>query len=118
MNYIFLIVVIVAVVIILGIAAFSNFALDNDHYDRLKWLAMKWHYITAFVALLVKLFDFHYGSETVLIVAGIGALMAGLLGVSTHNYPDDEIAEYDDEFDEDDEPIDEIGLPTTEEGDE
>lgn len=114
MNYIFLIVVIAAVVVILGIAAFSDFALDNDHYDRLKWLAMKWHYITAFVALLVKLFDFHYGSETVLIVAGIGALMAGLLGVSTHNYPEDEEIEDDD----DDEPIDEIGLPITEEGDE
>ena len=114
MNYIFLIVVIVTVVVILGIAAFSDFALDNDHYDRLKWLAMKWHYITAFVALLVKLFEFHYGSETVLIVAGIGALMAGLLGVSTYNYPEDEEIEDDD----DDEPIDEIGLPITEEGDE
>ena len=90
MNYLFLIIVIGAVVMILAIAAFTNFALDNAHYDRLKWLAMKWHYITAFVALLVKLFEFPYGMETVMLVAGIGACMAGLLGISTKNYPEDE----------------------------
>lgn len=97
MNYIFLIIVIAVIVVIVGIAIFSDFALDNAQYDRLKWLAMKWHYITAFVALLVKLFGFPYGSETVLIVAGIGALMAGLLGVSNKNYSEDEIAEDDEE---------------------
>lgn len=86
MNYIFLVIVVLVVVAVLAIAAFTSFALDNEHFDRLKWLAMKWHYITAFVALLVKLFEFPYGMETVLIVAGIGALMAGLLGVSTKNY--------------------------------
>lgn len=86
MNYIFLVIVVLVVVAVLAIAAFTNFALDNEHFDRLKWLAMKWHYITAFVALLVKLFEFPYGMETVLVVAGIGALMAGLLGLSTKNY--------------------------------
>ena len=86
MSYIFLTVVILVIVLIITIAAFTNFALDSEHYDRMKWLAMKWHYITAFVALLVKLFEFPYGMETVLIVAGIGACMAGLLGVSTKNY--------------------------------
>ena len=86
MNYLFMICVIIAVIVICAIAAFTNFALDNEHYDRMKWLVMKWHYITAFVALLVELFKFPFGSETVLLVAGIGAAMAGLLGVSTKNY--------------------------------
>ena len=102
MSYLFLIIVIVAVILILCLAAFSNFCLDNEHYDRLKWLAMKWHYITAFVALLVKLFEFPYGMETVMVVAGIGALIAGLLGVSTKNYDaDEELDWYDDDDDDD-----------------
>ena len=98
MNYLFLIIVVGTVALILAIAAFTSFSLDNAGYDRLKWLAMKWHYITAFVALLVKLFSFPYGMETVMIVAGIGALMAGLLGVSTSNYPEDETFEDLDEW--------------------
>ena len=101
MNYLFLIIVVGAVVLILALAAFTSFSLDNAAYDRLKWLAMKWHYITAFVALLVKLFAFPYGMETVMVVAGIGALMAGLLGVSTSNYPDDEEIEELDSSDDD-----------------
>ena len=108
MSYTFLIVVIIAVLAIIGIAAFTNFCLDNAHYDRLKWLALRWHYITAFVALLVKLFGFPYGSETVLLVAGIGACMAGLLGVSNKNYTDDE--EFDDEDDYDDDEAEELEI--------
>lgn len=86
MNYAFLIITIVVVLAIIGIAAFTNFRLDNDHYDRLKSLAMKWHYITVFVAAIVKVFEVPYGVETVAVVAAIGALMAGLLGVSTKQY--------------------------------
>ena len=86
MNYAFLIIVLVAVVGVIVIAGFTNFKLDNEHYDRLKALAMKWHYITAFVAAIVKVFDLPYGVETVAVVAAIGALMAGLLGVSTKQY--------------------------------
>jgi TRAP-type C4-dicarboxylate transport system permease large subunit len=86
MKYAFLITTLAVVAVIIGIAAFSNFKLDDEHYDRLKALAMKWHYITAFVAAIVKVFDLPYGVETVVIVAAIGALMAGLLGVSTKEY--------------------------------
>lgn len=93
MSYLFLIIVIVAVIGIVALAGCTDFCLDNERYDRLKWLAMRWHYITAFVALLVKLFGFPYGTETVGVVAGIGALMAGLLDVSTKNYERDEFEE-------------------------
>jgi len=86
MNYAFLIITLAVVAIIIGIAAFSNFRLDDEHYDRLKSLAMKWHYITLFVAAIVKTFNIPYGVETVAIVAAVGALMAGLLGVSTKQY--------------------------------
>ena len=86
MNYAFLIITLTVVLAIIGIAALTNFRLDNEHYDRLKSLAMKWHYITAFVAAIVKVFDLPYGVETVAVVAAIGALMAGLLGVSTKQY--------------------------------
>jgi hypothetical protein len=118
MKYIFLIFVLVGVFLAVWLAAFTSFTLDNNHYDRLKWLTMKWHYITTFVALLVKLFGFPYGSETVLLVAGIGALMAGLLGVSSMNYykTGDEEADFDD--DDDDEECDSINDSNEEEGDE
>lgn len=86
MKYAFLIITLAVVAAVIGIAAFTNFRLDNEHYDRLKSLAMKWHYITAFVAAIVKVFEVPYGVETVAIVAAVGALMAGLLGVSTKEY--------------------------------
>lgn len=86
MNYTFLIITLAVVLAIIGIAALTNFRLDNEHYDRLKSLAMKWHYITAFVAAIVKVFEVPYGVETVAVVAAIGALMAGLLGISTKEY--------------------------------
>jgi hypothetical protein len=47
---------------------------------------MKWHFIVAFVAAIVKTFSVPYGVETVAVVAAVGALMAGLLGVSTKQY--------------------------------
>lgn len=86
MNYAFLIITLTVVLAIIGVAAFTNFKLDDEHYDRLKSLAMKWHYITAFVAAIVKVFDLPYGVETVAVVAAIGALMAGLLGISNKEY--------------------------------
>lgn len=102
MNYIFLIVVVAIVVALLAVATFTKFTLDNSQYDRLKWLVVRWHYITAFIALLVKLFDFPLGAETVEIVIGIGVAMAGILGISNKNYGEDEVIEDDDEdFDED-----------------
>jgi nitrogen fixation-related uncharacterized protein len=86
MKYAFLIITLAVVAAVIGIAALTNFRLDDEHYDRLKSLAMKWHYITAFVAAIVKVFEVPYGVETVAIVAAVGALMAGLLGVSTKQY--------------------------------
>lgn len=86
MSYLFLIIVIAVVIGIISIAAFTNLCLDNVHYDRLKWLADRWDYFGVFIAVLVKLFDFPYGMETVEVVIAIGALMAGILGVSAKNY--------------------------------
>lgn len=100
MSYMFLIIVIAIVIGIIALAAFTNLCLDNEHYDRLKWLADKWDYFATFVAVIVKIFDFPYGVETVGVVIAIGALMAGVLGVSAHNYQDDDEFEYLDEGDD------------------
>lgn len=97
MTYMFLIIVIAVVIGIISVAAFTNLCLDNEHYDRLKWLADRWDYIGVFIAVLVKLFDFPYGMETVEVVIALGALMAGILGVSAKNYEKDEEIEGDDE---------------------
>lgn len=86
MNYIFLIGTIAIIAAILAIAAFSNFQLDDEHYDRVKWIVRHWAYIVTFVGLLAKTFNLPYGVETVTVVAGIGALLAGLMDISTLNY--------------------------------
>lgn len=82
MNYIFLTAVIVIVLAVLGIAMFTNFSLDDEHYDRLKWVVIRWSYLVTFIGLIAKTFNIPYGMETVTIVAGIGAMLAGLLGIS------------------------------------
>lgn len=86
MNYLFLIIVTVAIAAVLAVAAFGYFELDNQHYERLKWITMRWSFIVTFIGVIVKTFTVPYGVETVTIVAAIGALMAGLLGISTTNY--------------------------------
>lgn len=86
MNYLFFIVVIGVVLAVLGIAMFSKFKLDNEQYDRLKWVVIRWSYLVTFIALIVKTFDVQYGIETVTIVAGIGAMLAGLLGISNKEW--------------------------------
>lgn len=86
MNFIFLIAVIIVLIAVLGVAAFGSFELDNDHYERLKWVVMRWSFIVTFIGVIVKTFTIQYGVETVTIVAALGALMAGLLGISTSNY--------------------------------
>lgn len=86
MNYLFLIIVIAAVAGILGIAAFTNLEMDNWHYERLKWVVMRWSFLVTFIGVIVKTFSISYGVETVTIIAALGALMAGLLGISTTNY--------------------------------
>jgi Kef-type K+ transport system membrane component KefB len=86
MNYLFLIIVIAAVLAVLAIAAFTNFELDNEHYDRLKQVVIKWSYITVFIGVIAKTFNVAYGTETVTVVAAIGAMLAGLLDISTDNH--------------------------------
>lgn len=86
MSYLFLIIVIAVVAAVLGIAAFTSLELDNWHYERLKWVVMRWSFLVTFIGVIVKTFSIPYGVETVTIVAALGALMAGLLGISTTNY--------------------------------
>lgn len=86
MNYAFLVTVLAVVIIVLVIASFTNFRLDDAHYDRLKWVVVRWSYLVAFIALIVKVFGMPYGMETVLVVSGFGIMLAGIMGVSTKNY--------------------------------
>ena len=86
MNYLFLIIVLAVIVAILAVASFTNFELDSEHYDRLKWLVIRWSYIVVFIGVIAKTFSIPYGTETVTVVAGIGAMLAGLLGISNSNY--------------------------------
>ena len=85
-SYIFLIIVLVVVLAILVIATFTRFQINDEQYDRLKWVALHWDVLVVFIALVVKLFDVPYGIETVSLVAGIGAALGGLLGVSNVQY--------------------------------
>lgn len=109
MNYIFPIAVFATIAIVLGVASFTNFELDNYHYDRLKWVVIRWSYLVVFIGLIVKTFEIPYGTETVTLVAGLGAMLAGFLGISKSNWDGEEI----DDVDEDEYDGDEI-----EEGDE
>lgn len=86
MNYLFLVIVLAVIVAILAIASFGEFELDSEHYDRLKWLVIRWSYIVVFIGLVAKTFNVPYGTETVTIVAGIGALLAGLMNISSKNF--------------------------------
>lgn len=86
MNYIFLISTVLVIAVILGIAAFSKLELTDKNYDRLAYLVQRWSYIIVFVGLVAKTFNMPYGIETTTLVAGIGALMAGLMDISTENW--------------------------------
>lgn len=86
MNYIFLISVVAVVLAVLVIASFTSFGLDNEHYDRLKWVVIRWSYLVTFIGIIAKTFTMPYGMETVTVVAGIGAMLAGLLGIADGNY--------------------------------
>jgi hypothetical protein len=109
----------VIILLVLTIAACTDFELDDEHYDRVKWIVIRWDAIVVFTGLIVKTFEIPYGVETVMIVAGIGVMLAELLDISSHNYyattqqkevNEDDFLEmldyeydYDDEDDEDDE---------------
>lgn len=98
MVYVFPLTVFGVVIAVLAIATFSNFELDNYHYDRLKWIVMRWAYLVTFIGVIVKTLNVPYGVETVTLVAGFGAMLAGLLGISASNYYGE--VEDDDEIDE------------------
>lgn len=83
MNYLFLIIVLAVIVVILAVASFTNFELDSEHYDRLKWLVIRWSYIVVFIGVIAKTFNIPYGTETVTVVAAIGAMLAGLMNISS-----------------------------------
>lgn len=93
MNYLFLIITIVVILGVLGIAVFTKLTLSDDQYDRLKAVVIKWQYLVVFIALIVKTFDVSYGIETVTIVSGFGAMLAGLMGISNVNYDGEKITE-------------------------
>ena len=90
-SYIFMIAVLIAVAAILLFATFGKFTLSHEQYDRLKWVALHWDILVVFIALVVKLFNVPYGQETVTLVAGIGAALGGLIGVSNKNFHSDDI---------------------------
>lgn len=98
MNYIFPIAVFATVAIVLAIASFTNFELDNYHYDRLKWIVIRWSYFTTFIGLVATTTNLPYGTETVTLAAGVGAMLAGFLGISKSNWDGEELPdEYDDD---------------------
>lgn len=86
MNYLFLIITLTVILAVLVIATFTKFCITNEGYDRLKAVVVKWQYIVVFIALIVKTFEVPYGIETVTLVSGIGAMLAGLLDISNSNY--------------------------------
>lgn len=89
MNYLFLIITLAVIAAVLLIAGFTKFSLTNEGYDRLKWLVIRWSYIVVFIALVAKTFKMPYGLETVAVVTGFGAMLAGLMGISKKNYNDE-----------------------------
>lgn len=86
MNYLFLIITLTVILAVLVIATFTKFCITNEGYDRLKAVVVRWQYIVVFIALIVKTFEVPYGIETVTLVSGIGAMLAGLLDISNSNY--------------------------------
>ena len=91
MNYLFLIITLAVIAVVLFIASFTKFSLTNEGYDRLKWVVIRWSYIVVFIALIAKTFKMPYGLETVAVVTGFGAMLAGLMGISNKNYNDERV---------------------------
>lgn len=98
MNYIFPIAVFATAAIVLAVASFTNFELDNYHYDRLKWVVIRWSYLTTFIGLVATTLEMPYSTETVTLACGIGAMLAGFLGISKSNWDGETI--YDEEIED------------------
>ena len=61
--------------------------LSNETYDRLKWLALV--FVPAFEVFILtvgKIWGVPYYSEIGATVAAVGVFLAAILGVSSHNY--------------------------------
>ena len=87
-SYIFLIVVVLVLLIGIAIVTLFGVNLTNDQYDRLKAIVLKWSGIVTFLGILVSTFKFDYGEETITVVAGFGAFLAYMLGLSNKNFVD------------------------------
>lgn len=96
-KYIFLISVIVALAVSVAFITLHGITLDNDQYDRLKKIVIKWSAIVTFLGVIVATFTVPYGTETITVVAAIGALLGKCLDESNANYNDGAIIHDDDE---------------------
>ena len=85
-KYAFLLITLLALAIAILIASLTSIKLSNEQYDRLKKLVLKWAGIMTFLGVIVSVFNPPFGSETLTLVAGIGAFLAYMLGVSNKNY--------------------------------
>lgn len=91
----------VGVIVVLGIAITAitlyGVRLNNEQYDRLKGIVIKWSAITTLLGVIVATFRVPYGAETITVVAAIGAFLARCLDVSVANFTDGAAPEYGDE---------------------
>ena len=101
-NYTFMIVTLIALLVIVGGITFFGVNLSNEQYDRLKGIVIKWSGITTFLGVIVATFKAPYGNETITLVAAIGALLAYALNVSIKNYVDGAVPGEDGGVDADD----------------
>ena len=86
-NFTFFIAVIAILLIAVGFITYRGLNLNNDQYDRLKAVVMKWPAIITFLGVIVATFPgISYGAETVTIVAAIGAFLAECLNVSKKSF--------------------------------
>ena len=87
-KYAFLIGVIVVLGIAISAITLYGVRLNNEQYDRLKGIVIKWSAITTLLGVIVATFQVPYGAETITVVAAIGAFMARCLDVSVANFHD------------------------------
>ena len=88
MKYAFLISVLVILAIAVSFITLRGICLDNDQYDRLKKIVIKWSGIVTLLGVIVATFSVPYGEETITIVAAVGAFLAYCLNVSDKSYND------------------------------
>ena len=86
-NFTFFIAVIAILVIAVVFITYRGLQLNNDQYDRLKAVVMKWPAIITFLGVIIATFPgISYGAETVTVVAAIGAFLAECLNVSDKSF--------------------------------